>query len=77
MAATVQGRIDREYDRLAPRVEVGIAFIRDEVLRRDVEAQTERMMQMTAEVRSLTRWIAVLTVGNTVAVIAALWLELQ
>jgi hypothetical protein len=64
----------REYNRLAPHIEVGIAFIRVEILRRDLEEQTERMMRMTREVRSLTRWIAVLTVVNTGAVIAALWL---
>ena len=64
-----------EYDRLAPNVQIGIAFIRDEILRRDVEEQTKDMMQMTAEVRSLTCWIAGLTLVNTAAVIAALWLE--
>ena len=64
----------REYDHLAPHAQVGIAFIRDEILRRDVEEQTERMVRMTGEVRSLTRWIAGLTVVNTGAVIAALWM---
>ena len=66
----------REYDRRAPRVEdVGIAYIRDEILRRDVEEQTDRMVQMTREVRTLTRWITVLTVINTGGVVAALLLE--
>ena len=64
----------REYDRLAPHVQLSLGFIRDEILQRDVEEQTERMMQMTAEVRSLTRWITGLTVVNTAAVIAALLL---
>ena len=65
----------RECDRRAQRVkDVGLTFIRDEIQRRDVEEQTERMVRMMAEVRSLTRWITAFTVINTVAVILALWL---
>ena len=64
----------REYDHRAPLTEIGIAYIRDEILRRDVEEHTERMVGMTREVRTLTRWITLLTLINTGAVIAALWL---
>lgn len=68
------GELIAEYDRLAPNAQIGIAYIRDEILRRDLEEQTKDMTQMTREVRSLTRWIAGLTVVNTAAVIAALLL---
>jgi len=65
-----------EYDRESQSVGVwGVGFIRDEIFQRDREAEGDRMESMTREIRTLTRWITVLTVVNTAAVIIALILH--
>jgi hypothetical protein len=53
-------------------VQLGIAFLRDELLRREVEASSARMERMTKQILWLTIAIAVLTLVNTGAVILAL-----
>jgi hypothetical protein len=69
----------REYDRLATSAIPGVAFIRDELFRRDLVEQNDRLEKMTGEMARLTnmiRWltvlIAVLTAITTYAVIASL-----
>jgi hypothetical protein len=56
----------REYDRLAEHAVPSVAFIRDELFRRDLVEQNDRMEQMTREMARLTNLIRWLTVLITV-----------
>jgi hypothetical protein len=59
----------QEHDEQAPRTQVGLNYYRDEILRREVEAQQNRIERMTATIQRLTWAITVLTVVNTLAVV--------
>jgi hypothetical protein len=54
--------LQASYDRIAPNVVESLAFFRDEILRREVEAQTDTM-------RRLTWAITFMTLVNTGAVL--------
>ena len=60
----------REYDRLAEHAVPGVAFIRDELFRRDLVEQNDRMEKMTGQMARLTKVIVWLTV--TIAVLTAI-----
>lgn len=63
----------RDYDATAPTTQVGLSFIRDEIMRREMEAQSARMLTMTHEMRLMTALMTVLTVVNVILVWWALW----
>lgn len=50
-----------QYDRDTPHVVLGLNFIREEIARREAEAQTERMLNLTRHVRDMTVTITVMT----------------
>ena len=58
----------REYDSVAPTTQPGLAFFRDEIMRRQFEEQNDRMLDMTHQIRVLTWVIAGLTLLNIVLV---------
>ena len=60
-----------DYDRLGRTVpELSLAFIRDEIFQRELEAQGARMEEMTSKMARLTNWILWLTV--TIGVLTAI-----
>ena len=63
----------RQYDQMAPRTEPGLAFVREELGRREFEEQNQRMITMTDQIRRMTRLITWLTVANTIFVALTLW----
>lgn len=54
----------RVYDSTAKSTELGLAFIREEIARRENAEQTEAISRMTRQMRDLTRWITGLTIIN-------------
>jgi hypothetical protein len=64
--------LEQEHDRHAKTSIEGLAYIRDEIVRRDTEAQANRIEKMTSQMRWVTGAITVLTIANTAAVIWAL-----
>jgi hypothetical protein len=44
----------QEYDRLAGSTQVGLNFYLEEIARREVEEQSQRMLTMTEAMRSMT-----------------------
>lgn len=59
-----------ELDR--SNIEPNVGFLREELFRRDCEAQNAELVRMTAEIRLLTRVMAFLTLVVTAATIAML-----
>jgi hypothetical protein len=66
-----------EYDQLAKVTVSSVGFIRDEILRRDLEEQSGRMEQMTRDMAQLTkqiRWMTVvITVLTLISTVAVVW----
>ena len=58
----------REYDRIAPDTQLGLNFFRDELMRRDFDAQNARLLSMTHQIRLLTWGITLLTIVNALLV---------
>ena len=56
------------YDKIAGTTQIGLNFIRAEISRRETEKQSQRMLQMTSQMRKLTVVITILTVFNVVLV---------
>ena len=56
------------YDRTAISSDVGVAFIREEIARREAEKQTREIMRATKTMRTLTWVITGLTAVNVVLV---------
>ena len=56
------------YDRTAPSSDVGVAFIREEIARRDAEEQTREITKATKTMKKLTWVIVALTLINVVLV---------
>lgn len=54
------------YDSRAQHADVGIAFVREEISRRETERQTAAITQMTKTMRDLTWIITALTAVNVV-----------
>jgi hypothetical protein len=54
------------YDQRAQHADVGIAFVRDEIVCREAEKQTAAITQMTKTMRDLTWVITGLTVINVI-----------
>ena len=52
------------YNKVAQSTQVGLDFWREEIWRRDVEEQTQRMLVLTRQMRNMTIAITVLTVIN-------------
>ncbi len=66
----------REYDNAAKSVGVeSISFIREAIFQIDLARQGDRMEKMTRQMRTLTWWIAGLTVINTAGVIVGVVLD--
>ena len=63
----------RQYDQIAPSTVPGLAFVREELARREFEEQNQRMITMTDQIRRMTRLITWLTVANTILVAFTLW----
>lgn len=63
----------REYDRVAPSTQVGLAFLRDELSRRDFEELNHEISRMTRRIQYMTAVVLLLTLVNVVAVVCALW----
>jgi hypothetical protein len=61
-----------EFDRLAANTQHGLAFLAEELVRRDMQEQNGRIEAMTKHIRGLTIIIAILTVVSTVAVVWSL-----
>jgi hypothetical protein len=59
----------REHDAQVPRTQVGINYYRDEILRREAEAQQKQIEVMTDTIRRLTWVITGLTLVSTFAVL--------
>lgn len=57
-----------EYDSMASHTQPGLAFFRDEIMRRQFDEQNNRMLNMTQQIRTLTWIIAGLTLLNIVFV---------
>src|SRR5689334_13180820 len=62
----------REHDRIAQSTVLGLNYFRDELYRRDQDAQTRVMLKLTRVITWMTGIILVLTVVNTILV----WLAL-
>lgn len=60
------------YDSKARHTEFGAGFVREEIARRTAEAQTQRIVEMTNQVRKLTWAIAVMTAVTVLATLANL-----
>lgn len=60
-----------EHDRHAKNTVIGVDYFLNELARRDVKAQGDRMEVMTRTIRNLTWAIAALTVVNVAVVIVA------
>jgi hypothetical protein len=60
------------YDATAENTVVGLAFLREEIARREFEEQNERMLKWTREIRNLTRVITLLTIFNVLLVAVTL-----
>jgi hypothetical protein len=73
LRALSKGDLIRQYDQLAPRAEPGLAFVREELARREFEEQNQRMITMTDQISRMTRLITWLTVANTIFVALTLW----
>ena len=58
----------KDYDLIAQQTRLGLSFYRNEIARRDGEEQTRQMIDMTRQIRTLTLWIAGLTVVNLLMV---------
>jgi hypothetical protein len=56
----------RIYDATAKSTEIGLAFLREEIVRRENAEQTAAISRMTKQMRNLTIVITVLTVINVV-----------
>lgn len=67
LAALSNDQLIEEYDRVAGRTEVGLSFIREELWRRDIQQQNERLERMTNHIRLMTAAITVLTIVNVIA----------
>ena len=59
----------RQYDRIAPSTMEGLAFIREQIARRDMEEYGQQVDKMTQQIRLMTGIILVLTFINVGAVI--------
>ena len=58
----------RRYDGLAQHTQLGVAFYREEIARRDSAMETEKIIAMTRHMRNLTVLITVLTLMNVTLV---------
>jgi hypothetical protein len=54
------------YDQRAQHADVGVAFVREEIARREAEKQTAAIAEMTATMRNLTWVITALTAVNVI-----------
>ncbi|MGX5827369.1 hypothetical protein [Mesorhizobium sp. 43Arga] len=55
--------LTKQYDLTTPNVQIGLNFIREEIARRETDAQNQRMIEFTKQVRDMTVAITVLTVA--------------
>lgn len=63
----------RLYDATAQHTEIGLAFLREEIARRDAALETNAIVTMTKSMRDLTIAITVLTAINVIATIVLLF----
>jgi hypothetical protein len=56
------------YDRLAPSTMEGLAFLRDEINRRDQDVVTQEMLRLTREMHRMTQ---VTTAATVIALVVA------
>jgi len=71
LAALSKDQLIQEYDRVAGHTEPGLSFIREELWRRDIKEQNERLERMTKHIRLMTAAITILTIINVIALFAA------
>ena len=57
------------YDQTSTNVVVGLDFLREEIARREVDAQTAEIVKMTRHMRNLTYVITALTLLNVLALL--------
>ena len=65
------------YDERAKTADVGVAFIREEISRREAEKQTAAISSMTMQMRNMTAWITGLTIANVVVAVITLYVTIR
>lgn len=63
----------RLYDETAKHTEIGLAFLREEIARRDAAFETKTIVAMTKSMRDLTIAITALTAINVIATVVLLF----
>ncbi|WP_412063767.1 hypothetical protein [Rhizobium sp. SYY.PMSO] len=53
--------LKQRYDRIAKSTQEGLSFYREEIARREADAQNQIMLAFTKQVRDMTRWITGMT----------------
>ncbi len=69
LSATSKKDLIAEYDRTAQSTQIGLSFLRDELARRALEAESATMLKLTVSMRRMTVVITVLTATNVLAVV--------
>ena len=64
--------LKQAYDAAADNTVIGLGFLRDEIVRREQEAQTQKIIAFTRQMRNMTIAIMVLTVLNVILVAISL-----
>lgn len=73
LAALSDRDLISRFNAAAENTVVGLNFYRDELVRRQLARESERMLRLTRSMRNLTWVILVLTVVNVVAVMVPLF----
>ena len=69
LAALSDEELAARYDSLAQNTAIGTSFYLDEITRRQLAAESRRMLGLTRTMARLTWFVAVLTVVNVAAVV--------